>query len=213
MGNNRNPNLRWVEDEIQYTDDMIKEFIKCSEDIVYFAEKYCYIVSINEGRKVITLRDYQRRMMRAFTEKNPDKPSVILKAGRQSGKTQATIIYALHYILFNKDKNVAILANAEKTALSILGSLRQTYELLPKWLQQPVKEDGWSATKVALENGCKIFASSTASNAARGFTISCVSGDTKITVRNKRTGKIEDIEIENLYGFMKETNNKFKLIE
>lgn len=94
-----------------------------------------------------------------------------------SHNTQTSVLYLMHYILFNKDKNVAILANAEKTALSILASFKQTYELLPKWLQQPVKEDGWSAQSVKLENGCKIFASATASNATRGYTLNVVLTD------------------------------------
>lgn len=94
-----------------------------------------------------------------------------------SHNTQTSVLYLLHYVLFNKDKNVAILANAEKTALSILASMKQTYELLPKWLQQPVKEDGWSSQSIKLENGCRVFASATASNATRGFTLNIVLTD------------------------------------
>lgn len=86
MGSNRNPNLRWVDDQIQYTDEMIKEFIKCSEDIVYFAEKYCYIVSIDKGRQLITLRDYQKRLLKGFVEKDEERKNSIVLSGRQTGK-------------------------------------------------------------------------------------------------------------------------------
>lgn len=86
MGNTRNPSLRWTDDQIEYTDEMIREFIKCSEDIVYFAETYCNIVSIDHGRQLIKLRDYQKRILKGFCDKDPVRKNAILLSGRQTGK-------------------------------------------------------------------------------------------------------------------------------
>ena len=91
---------------------------------------------------------------------------VICKMPRQSGKSTTVISYLLHYILFNPDKNVAILANKLSTARELLGRLKLAYEHLPKWLQQGVVE--WNKGSIVLENGSKILASSTSSSAVRG---------------------------------------------
>ena len=76
------------------------------------------------------------------------------------------LFHIFHYVLFNPDKNVAILANKLSTARELLGRLKLAYEHLPKWLQQGVVE--WNKGSIVLENGSKILASSTSSSAVRG---------------------------------------------
>lgn len=88
--------LRNVGEELEYTPEMIEEVIKCKEDIIYFAEKYFNIVTIDEGKRLIDLYDYQKKMLKAFTNtppyKNPKTGSIdskrhlIIKIARQSGK-------------------------------------------------------------------------------------------------------------------------------
>ena len=89
-GYNGNPNLRAAEDEIQYTPEMQKEFIRCMEDIVYFAENYCHIVTIDEGKKLIKLWDFQKRMIKVMHDppvyKGEKKRNSIFCTGRQIGK-------------------------------------------------------------------------------------------------------------------------------
>jgi len=72
----------------------------------------------------------------------------------------------LHFILFNSDKDIGLLANKSKTACKILRKLKIAYEHLPGWLQQGVEE--WNKGSILLENGSGITATSTASDAARG---------------------------------------------
>lgn len=74
--------------------------------------------------------------------------------------------YLLHYILFNKNVSVAILANKLKTAVELLDRLKTSYENLPKWIQQGVGQ--WNKTGLELENGSKIDVSATSSSAIRG---------------------------------------------
>ena len=78
--------------------------------------------------------------------------------------------YILWYILFNEDKTVAILANKAATAREILARIKIAYEALPMWLQQGVRT--WNKGDIELENNCRIMATSTASSAIRGFSIS-----------------------------------------
>ena len=166
------PNIRGEGEKIDYTPEMMQEYIRCSEDLIYFAEKYFHITSIDEGRQKIKLWDFQKRILKAFVEPPDGKRHICLLSSRQIGKTTVSRIFIIHYILFNADKNVALLADREKTALKILRELKSAYKELPIWLQQGILSDGWNALSLRLENGTNVTASSTASTAMRGEAIS-----------------------------------------
>ena len=80
--------------------------------------------------------------------------------------TTTVTSYILHYILFNDNVNIAILANKAQTAKEILGKLQLAYENLPKWMQHGVKI--WNKASLELDNGSKIIAASTSASAVRG---------------------------------------------
>ncbi|MEK6885118.1 MAG: terminase family protein, partial [Nanoarchaeota archaeon] len=80
--------------------------------------------------------------------------------------------YLLWYALFNKDKLIAIVADKEKTSKNILSRIKTAYSLLPLWLQQGIKPDGWNAKSVSLENGSTLIISSTTGTALTGESIS-----------------------------------------
>lgn len=83
--------------------------------------------------------------------------------------TTALTAFIIHYIIFNPDKTVAILANKENTAKEILRRIKFAYQLLPKWIKHaPVK---WNETEVFLENGSSIIAAATSNDNIRGFSI------------------------------------------
>lgn len=167
------PNIRCAGEKINYTQEMMNEYIKCSEDIVYFAEKYFFITNIDTGRHKIKLWPFQKRILKAFINPPDNKRHICLLSSRQIGKTTISRIFIIHYILFNPDKNVAILADREKTALKILREIKEAYKELPLWIQQGViPPDGWNALSIKLENGTNVVASSTASTAVRGEAIS-----------------------------------------
>lgn len=166
-----NKNLRGAGEKISMTQEEIQEYIKCKNDILYFAEKYYYIQTIDEGRIKIKLWDYQKKLLKAYENPPNNKRHVILASSRQSGKSESTRVFLLHYLLFKRDSNIAILANAEKTAKEILARIKMSYQLLPLWLQKGVVEGGWNNLTVELENGVRLLASSTSSNSIVGFTV------------------------------------------
>lgn len=170
---NTNPdanNIRLHGEEIEYTPEMILEYKKCRDDIAYFAEKYFYIVTLDKGKEVIKLWDFQKKLLQAMTE-SPDelKRHLCVLSSRQSAKTTTCTIFMLHYALFNEDKTIAILANKESTAISIMKRVRIAYEMLPKWLQQGITTGGWNKKTISFENGTTILAASTSSSALRGI--------------------------------------------
>lgn len=208
-----NPSLRAAGERYEYTEEMVREYIRCREDILYFAEKYFFIQTIDKGRIKIPLWDFQKRLLKAFIEPPNGKRHVVVLSARQMSKTTVSTIYLLHYALFQKDSNVAILANNEKTARNILASIQMAYMMLPLWLQKGVVNGGWNKGSIQLENGVKIVASSTSSSAVRGMTINCVDGSTEVTVRNKHTGEIKTIRIDELKKVLElDIANKTELV-
>lgn len=169
--------LRGQGEVVEYTPEILEEIVKCKEDIIYFAEHY-FNINSNKGVCPIQLREYQRRMLKAFIhpEDPVNKNNVICLLGRQSGKTTTASVFLVHYALFHEFKTVAILANKEDMAKEILQRVKFAYERLPKWLQQGIDEDkgGWTKEEICLENGCKIFISTTGSSAVRGRTLDVV---------------------------------------
>ncbi len=157
-----NPNLKAAAVRHSYTEDQIKEFVKCSKDPSYFIQKYVQIVSIDEGLIPFKLYDFQKTMVDTF---HAERFS-ICKLPRQSGKSTTIISYLIHYVIFNETVNVAILANKAATARDLLGRFQLAYEHLPGWLQQGVMN--WNKGSLELENGSKILAASTSASAVRG---------------------------------------------
>jgi phage terminase large subunit-like protein len=131
-----NENLKASGVDIEFTKDQIKEYIKCSQDPVYFVEKYVKVVSLDEGLVPFGMYDYQKDIV----DKVHNNRFVIAKLPRQSGKSTTIVSYILHYVLFNQSMNVAILANKQATAREILSRLKLAYEYLPLWLQQGIVE-------------------------------------------------------------------------
>jgi len=163
LGNN---DLKRSGEEIEFTPDMLKEYVKCSKDPIYFAENYIKIVHVDKGLVNLEMYDYQKEI----TEKITNNRRVAVLTARQSGKTTTAVAVILHYILFNEFKTVAILANKGDAAREVLSRVQLAYEALPKWMQQGIEE--WNKGNITLENGCKIYAGTTTSSAIRGKSIS-----------------------------------------
>lgn len=155
----------------EFTESQLREFIKCRNDIQYFAENYVTIVHVDKGKMLIPLYDYQKAILDHFHD---NRFSIVCQS-RQSGKTTGLMVYILHYILFNHDKTVAILANKGDTSQEILERIQLAFELLPNWLKPNVEE--WNKRTVKFENGCRIMARATSSSSIRGQAVSLLAID------------------------------------
>ena len=163
-----NPNLKKVGTEIQFTKEQIQEYLKCKEDPVYFAMNYIKIISLDEGIVPFKMWDFQQELIESFHENRFN----IAKLPRQTGKSTTCVSYLLHYILFNDNVNVGILANKLSTARDLLGRLQLAYEQLPLWLQQGIVV--YNKGSMELENGSKILAASTSASAVRGMSFNII---------------------------------------
>ena len=163
-----NPNLKKANVATNFTPEEVQEYIRCSEDPVYFIKTYIKIVSLDRGLIPFEMYDFQVDM----TKKFHDSRFNIAKLPRQSGKSTIVTSYLLWYVLFNANVNVAILANKAATSREMLQRLQLSYENLPKWLQQGILQ--WNRGSLELENGSKIMAASTSSSAVRGMSFNVI---------------------------------------
>ena len=157
-----NPNLFKANTQKEYTEEQIKEIQKCMVDPIYFISHYIKIVTLDEGLQPIQMYKFQEKMVNTFHNSR----FTICKLPRQSGKSTIIIAYLLHYVIFNDNVNVAILANKSSTARDLLGRLQLAYENLPDYLQQGILN--WNKGSLELENNSKILAAATSSSAIRG---------------------------------------------
>lgn len=74
-------NFRRANINFKYTQQEQEEVVRCANDILYYADKYCFAMT-DDGIRKINLRPYQRRMLKCFQ----DNRFVCLLAARQTGK-------------------------------------------------------------------------------------------------------------------------------
>ena len=164
----RNKRLPRADAQFQWTPEMIAEVKKCKDDIMYFAEKYFYIVTLDEGKQKIDLYPAQKRALKSLQKYRFN----VINASRQSGKTTLMTIYALWMTCFDEFKRVVIVANKEGTAIMILRRVALAYEELPNWLKPGVAQYG--KKEIILGNHSSIGISTTTGSAVRGDTVNCI---------------------------------------
>lgn len=154
----------------KHTSEEIEEWKKCKEDVIYFANKYCKLMT-PEGVKNITLRDYQVRYLKEIAEHRLS----ILCASRQCGKTTTSAIFLLWFITFNTDKNALVTGNKLKTSREVLEKIKSIFEALPHFLKPGIYK--WNEGEIVLDNGCRCMAEATTAKSGIGFTFHIVLAD------------------------------------
>jgi hypothetical protein len=83
-GYNGNILLKRANQNIEWTPDLVQEWVKCSEDPLYFIQNYMKIITLNEGLKLFKPWPYQENMIKSFV----DNRYSIVTTARQAGKCQ-----------------------------------------------------------------------------------------------------------------------------
>lgn len=160
-----NPNVKRDGIVQEWTQDLVKEYAKCMNDSSYFAEKYCKVISLDQGLVPFKLYPYQKKMFKQFQE---NRFNVVL-ACRQSGKSISACAYLLWFALFHSEKTVAVLANKGATAREMLSRVTLMLENIPFFLQPGTK----ALNKGSLEfsNNSRIIAAATSGSSIRGLSV------------------------------------------
>jgi len=177
-GYNGNTLLKRSNQVIEWTPDLVEEYIKCSKDPIYFTETYMKIINIDKGLVSFKLYDYQKEMINSFA----DHRFNVVATARQAGKSTVTCAFILWYTIFHPEKTVALLANKGETAREILQRIQLSYQYLPNWLQQGIKE--FRAGAIVFENNSRVIAAATSSDAIRGYSINLLFIDEAAFIEN-----------------------------
>lgn len=172
------PNLKRANIKIAWTSEMVSEWKRCREDVLYFAENYCAIAHVDYGIIKVQLRDYQKDMLRIMSSKRMS----ISKLSRQLGKTTAVAIFLAWYVCFNSAKAVGILAHKGSMSAEVLQRTKQAIELLPDFLQPGIVS--WNKNSIDLDNGSSIGAYSSSPDAVRGNSFSLIYIDECAFIKN-----------------------------
>lgn len=173
----KDPKLRGAGEEILTGPEEIAEWVRCSQDFLYFCQNYAYITALDspKGIEKIKFRPYQLRMLKKIPKLvEMGKRGMVVVAPRQCGKTTGFQLYILWYILFHDYATCAVISNKLANAKKVLASIKMTYRNLPLWLQKGIPNGGWSKESIELENFSKIIVGSATSESIRGSTASIV---------------------------------------
>ena len=160
-------NINVKRDGVQhnFTEEEIKEYVKCGKDPVYFCKKYLKVISLDEGLVPFTLYPYQEKMFDHF---NNNRFSIVL-ACRQSGKSISSVGYIIWYACFHSEKTIAILANKGATAREMLARVTLMLENLPFFLQPGCK--ALNKGSIEFSNNSRIIAAATSGSSIRGMSV------------------------------------------
>jgi len=182
--------------------DIIKsEIRKCRSDPAYFMKKYCYIQHPERGKVPFNLYDFQENIVIPDLQKY--KHNIILKS-RQLGISTVVAGYCLWMVLFFPDKTIRIIATSQDTSKNMITKVSYMYYSLPRWLRTIATTTEDNKLSLSFSNGSSVRALSSTPHSGRSESLSCLIFDecqffdTKITVRNKNTGKIKKIKIGEL---------------
>lgn len=147
--------------------DVIKqEFIKCAKDPVYFMKKYYWIQHPQRGRIQFNLYPFQEKVLHLFQ----NKEYLVINKSRQLGISTLSSAYALWLMLFQKDKNILVIATKQETAKNMVTKIRFAYDQLPSWLKIKAVED--NRLSLRLSNGSQVKAVAASSDAGRSEAVS-----------------------------------------
>jgi hypothetical protein len=178
--------------------DEFLEMKKCMDDPIYFIETYCKIISVDHGIIPFKLFPKQRQMVKNFVK---NRFNIVL-ASRQFGKTACVAAWMVWLLVFNDNFLIACLADKMDHAQNIVTTVKLMIEYLPIFLK-PVDGNGNlpedNKRSITLTNGSRVFGAPTTAGSIRGESINlCISGNSEIFIRNKKTGIIEKITINEL---------------
>jgi hypothetical protein len=126
-----------------------------------------------------------------------------------SHNTSVMAAFIVWYSIFHEEKTTAVLANKGDAAQEIMDRIRLMLENLPFFLQPGVSI--YNRRSIELDNGSKIFSAATGAGGIRGR--SCVAGTTKVTIRNKITGEVKLVNIDDLAHILNKSVASNKSIE
>ena len=147
--------------------ELVAEILECAKSPAYFLKKYAMIQHPTKGLIPFHTFGYQDDLMKAFDQ---HRFNIILKS-RQVGITTLIGAYIAWLIYFHRDKNVLVVATKQEVAKNMIRVIRTIFKNLPGWLSlSKILID--NRQSIELNNGSRVKATTTASDAGRSEALS-----------------------------------------
>ena len=111
----------------------VQEIIRCGKDPSYFFNNYVKIQHPTKGLLPFKTYPFQDDCVKDFIE---NRFTVVVK-GRQLGLSTLVAAYAVWLALFQKDKNILIIATKLQVAQNFIKKTKTILRNLPPWLILP----------------------------------------------------------------------------
>lgn len=129
----------------QNNNSIVQEFVRCSNDPIYWISKYIKVVHPIFGLVNFELYPFQKEIIRNLL----DHRFNLLRKFRQAGCTTIACAYALWFIIFHKHKTVAVLSKGEREATEFLERVMIMYDELPDMFKVPAQEKNKHTLRLA----------------------------------------------------------------
>lgn len=150
------------------------EILRCAMNPIYFIETYLTIFDQTQGiaGKIVPFKlfDFQKELIKSYQENR----FVVANKYRQAGVSTTTCAYIAWYVMFNRNRQVAIVADKLETATGeLMSDVVDFIDSCPKWLRpktgRDTEENLKDTQKLKIyDNGSKLGAF--ASKSLRGYT-------------------------------------------
>ena len=157
----------------------VQEVIKCGKAPKYFFNKYLKIQHPVRGLINFDTYEFQDECVETFLE---NRFSIILKS-RQLGMSTLVAAYAVWMALFQRDKNVLIIATKLSVAQNFITKVKTMIRSLPKWLVLPQITTN-NKQLIEFSHGSSIKAIPTSDDAGRSEALSLLIVDEAAFVKN-----------------------------
>jgi len=159
-----------------------KIFLKCSQDIFFFAT-FIHVIHPIRGKVKFDLYPYQKKVLWYFLTRQFN----IVKKFRQAGITELISLYCLWFAMFHPNKLIQIISIKDRVAKKVLRRIKYMYRNLPEYLKIPIVNgrgmDLGTSTEIEFANGSIIASLPTTEDAGRSEALSLLVIDEAAIIR------------------------------
>lgn len=189
-----------ADDISQYTEEEIIQ--KCKENPFFFLRNFCPIKHPAKGVIPFDVYDYQKDITKEIF--SSDKKFFSIVKSRQLGISTLMAGIAMWLMTFRNAVEVIIVSKKHSISKKLHQKILLMYDNLPDYLKQEKKHRTQTILELKNESRVECIAhdsnAGTRSIAATWVIIDeCVSGDTIIKLRNKKTKEIIELPIEDVF--------------
>jgi len=160
-----NPKLKRAELVYRPSNSETLEMVSCMTNMLHFARNFAYLKQRDQSYQLCNLFPHQLKQLVSYLRHDDH----IQAWSRQASKTTTAAIYILWNVMFHKNRNVAILANKQKTSNEVLDKIKEIYYRLPFYMKAGVEI--WNEKNIKFDNGCSILAAPCTKDAINGLTV------------------------------------------